>query len=337
MGSQVYYNSPSEAVIVTPIEFVDLTTGAPADPTTVTVVVTDPTGGVTNYTYSAGSGLNAIVKASVGNYTLTIDGISKPGLYSYVWVGSGNNVQQVSPGTFRLVPLSDVGVGMTGWYTGMEELKSRLGITDHANDYEMQLAIQTVKTWIDSYCGQHFNQIAETRTFAPNSVWGCDIDPLVSTPSIVSGAQVNLDYTGNGVYNVAWTQNVEYQFLIGPPGNIRDNYNINAAGVPRPYKHIQVLTGVPGNSAQPGGGWFPWIWPYTYLNRVQVIGTWGWNVVPPQVAMASMMLSVDLYKSKDAPWGVAGVNDLGIVKVQSNPWIVELLKDFILMSRKAGV
>jgi hypothetical protein len=186
-------------------------------------------------------------------------------------------------------------------------------------------------------CGRHFYQLQETRTFAPVSVWECPIDDLVSTPSVVSSTQVNLDYEGNGVYSVPWTLNENYQLKLGDMGNTEDNYNINAAGVPRPYRNIQVLAGISGVPAIPGGGWFPWLWPYTYLNRVQVIGTWGWNVIPPAIQQASMMLAVDLYKSKDAPWGVAGVSDLGIVRVQSNPWVVELLHDFVLMSRKAGV
>lgn len=334
--TQVFYSSPSEAVAVTPVAFVDLTTGQPADPTSITCVLIDPTGTIANYTYNpANTGIGDIEKVSPGNYTLTADGLTVSGLYSYTWVGTGNNVQMVVPGTFRLIALTDVGTGMQFWYTGLDELKHRLNINDSRNDYEAQLAIQTVANWINNYTGRHFYQLKETRTFVPESVWGCALDDIVS--STAPQTQVNLDYEGNGVYDTAWQYGKNYQLKLSGLGNAEDGYNVNAAGVPRPYRHLQVLTGVSGVTSVPGGGWLPWLWPYTYLNRVQVITNWGWDTVPPNISMASMMLSVDLYKSKDAPWGVAGVSDLGIVKVQSNPWVIELLKDYVNMRRKAGV
>src|SRR5579859_6320055 len=143
MSSQVLYDSPTQAVAVTSAAFLNQA-GVATDPASVSAVVTDPTGAITNYAYPNGGGLNNIARSGTGAYSLTIDGISVPGLYTYVWVGSGNGVQQVTPGTFRLVPLSDVGTGMQYWYTGLEELKSRLGEnpagkTYHATDYEMQL------------------------------------------------------------------------------------------------------------------------------------------------------------------------------------------------------
>src|ERR1700733_13918018 len=126
MSSQVLYDSPTQAVAVTEVTFLSQA-GVATDPATITAVVTDPTGTIANFTYPGGGGLNSILRASTGNYTLTLDGIDVPGLYTYVWVGAGNNVQQVTPGTFRLMPLADVGYGMQYWYTGLEELKSRLG------------------------------------------------------------------------------------------------------------------------------------------------------------------------------------------------------------------
>jgi hypothetical protein len=34
---------------------------------------------------------------------------------------------------------------------------------------------------------------------------------------------------------------------------------------------------------------------------------------------------------------VAGVSDLGVVRIQSNPWLVENLRPFINSRRKVGV
>lgn len=345
MSAQVLYDSPTEAVALASVTFLN-TSGAITDPSSITAVVIDPTGAITNYTYTGGSGNNTIVKVATGDYSLTITGIDAPGLYTYTWVGSGNGVQQVTPGTFRLIPLTDVGFGMQFWYTGMEELKSRLGLSPgdknyNTFNYEMQLAIHTVSNWINRYCGRHFYQLAETRTYMPDTIWELNIDDLV--PSQAANTIVNLDYDGDGIYETAWGNPAApvgtgtfYQLKLGDPSNYADNWNRNAAGgVARPYTQIQALM-IPGAIAT-NGAWLPFVWPYSHLNRVQVIGTFGWDYVPPEVQQASLMLCTDIYKSKDTPWGMAGTAEVGMVRVQSNPWVVELLRPYILARRKWGV
>lgn len=345
MGSQVLYNSATEAVALTEVTFLNQS-GTVTDPSSITLVVIDPTGAITNFTFSSGSGFNVITKVSAGNYSMTLDGISVAGLYTYTWVGSGNGVQQVTPGTFRLVPLSNVGFGMQYWYTGLEEFKSRIGLLPsdknyHSFDYEMQLAIHTVANWINRYCGRHFYQLSETRYYMPDTIWELKIDDLV--PSLAASTTVNLDYDGDGIFETAWGNPAPplgtgtfYQLKLGDPSNYQDNYNPNAAGgVARPYTQLQALM-IPGAIAT-NGAWLPFVWPYSHLNRVEIIGTWGWDYVPPEVQQASLMLVTDIYKSKDTPWGMAGTAEVGLVRVQSNPWVVELLRPYIRAQRKWGV
>src|SRR6202020_1464423 len=149
MSATVYYDNAVDAAAVIPVQFVNYLTGVAADPAAISCVVTDPLGNVTTYTYSAGSGLNVITRTSTGNSSLTLDGLTSAGLWTFVWIGSGANVQQTTPGTFRIVPLTQVGLGMQYWYVGKEELKSRLGIanSDVASDFEIQLAIQCAPHW----------------------------------------------------------------------------------------------------------------------------------------------------------------------------------------------
>ncbi len=351
MSSQVLYNSPTEAIAITSVVFTDLS-GATADPSAVSLVLTDPAGTITNFTYSTGSAPNHIVKDSAGHYSLTVDGISVPGLYTFVWVGSGNNVQQVTPGTFRLVPLTNVGYGMQYWYTGLEELKSRLSpkgnpLTDpnyHNFDYEAQLAIHCVANWINRWTGRHFYRLQEARTYMPDTIWELPVDDIVASTAGLT--TVALDYDGDGVYETNWGTPAPplgsdaafnyYTLKIGNPSNYEDNWNPNAAGgVPRPYNQLQALM-VPGATGT-NGAWLPFVWPYAHLNRVQVTTSWGWDYVPPEVQQASMMLCVDIYKSKDTPWGMAGTAETGLVRVQSNPWVVELLRPYVNFRRKVGV
>lgn len=342
MSAQVLYDSPTEAIVVNPVVFLNAA-GVATDPTSITCVVTDPTGTMTTYTYLVSAGLT---RTSTGNYTLTITGVTVPGLYMFVWVGSGNTVMQVTPGTFRLIPLNDVGYGMQYWYTGLQELKSRLGLQPGGKnydtfDFEMQLAIHTVSNWINRYCGRHFYQLQETRTYMPESIWELGIDDLA--PSKASSTIVNLDYDGDGIFETAWGSPAApvgngtfYALKLGVPSNGEDNYNPNAAGgVARPYRQLQAMM-VPG-AVQTNGAWLPFVWPYSHLNRVQVIGTWGWDYVPPEVQQASLMLCQDIYLSRDAPWGMTGSAATGMQRVQSNPWVVELLRPYINGKRKWGV
>ena len=344
VSSQVLYDSPTQAVAVTSAAFLNQA-GVATDPASVSAVVTDPTGAIANYAYPNAGGLNNIARSATGDYSLTIDNIDVPGLYTYVWIGSGSGVQQVTPGTFRLIPLSDVGYGMQYWYTGLEELKSRLGEAPgsknyNVNNFEMQLAIHTVANWINRACGRHFYRLTEARTYMPETIWELGVDDIA--PSTAAQTVVNLDYDGDGIFETAWGNPAApvgtgsfYQLKLGVPGNAADNYNPNAAGgVPRPYRQLQALM-VPGGVAT-NGAWLPFVWPYSHLNRVQVITTWGWDYVPPEVQQASLMLCHDIFLSKDTPWGMAGTAASGMVRVQSNPWVVELLRPYIC-ARKWGV
>jgi hypothetical protein len=344
MGAQVLYDSATEATAVTPVDFLNAS-GVTTDPVTITCVVTDPTGVITNYNYGGSPPNNIITRTSAGNYSLTVTGITVPGLYMFVWVGSGNGVQQITPGTFRLIPLTDVGYGMQYWYTGMEELKSRLGLLPgdknyNSFNYEMQLAIHCVANWINGYAGRHFYQLQEARTYFPESIEETGIDDLA--PSMAANTLVNLDYDGDGIFETAWGKPASplgtgtfYQLKTGRPSNPADNWNPNArGGVAWPYNQLQAIL-YPGTAA-PGGQWLPFVWPYSHLNRVQVIGTWGWDYIPPEVQQASLMLCTDIYKSREAPWGLAGTAETGLVRIQSNPWVVELLRRYVNPKRKWG-
>jgi hypothetical protein len=290
--------------------------GVATDPTVVTCIVTDPVGVQTTHTYLGASPAD-ITKPLVGNYALSVScAPSTPGidgLWTYEWVGTGTQVvDNVAPGTFRVFPPPSPNI-----YCGLEELKDRLGITDTTDNYAAEQAVQAASGWVNEYCGQHFYRITETRTFVPHGILMCNIDPLISASAL------NVDTTGNGVFDEAWIQNTDYQLYQSP-----DRYNLNAAGVQRPYKKVQVIQ---------SGKWFPFLYPYSHLDRVQIVGTWGWPSVPPPVAQATLVLAAQWFKEKDAPFGVAGVNDFGVVRVQQNPWVVEMLRPYINVKFKVGV
>jgi hypothetical protein len=167
-------------------------------------------------------------------------------------------------------------------------------------------------------CGRHFNRITEARTYQPTNVWLLETDDIVPGTPIT----VNVDQDGDGIFEQQWAA-TDYQLYFG-----RGDYNQNIIGIPRPYRRLQVTQ---------SGKWLPFTWPYTRLDRVQINTTWGWPSVPWPVPEANRILAADLFKSKDAPFGVAGVSDYGLVRIQSNPWLVEMLRAFVNPRVKVGI
>jgi len=313
MTSTIYYDNQNEIALLSN----EFQAGDPlvdTDPTTVSCVVTDPSGNQVVHTYNGASPAD-ITKPLVGHYELivpcspAITGID--GLWSYIWIGTGA-VSDVQPGTWRVFPPQ-----LGNWYCGLEELRDRISVEDGSDDFAMQQAIQAASTWINEHCATHFYRITETRTFVPYDIRELTIDPLVSITSL------NVDQTGNGVFAEAWTQNVDYQLKFG-----KDRYNLNALGVQRPFKKVQVLQ---------NGKWFPYIYPFAHMDRVQITGTWGWPSVPPTVSQACLELATEWFKRKDAPFGIAGAGDLGVVRIQANPWIIEMLRPYTDQRLKVGV
>lgn len=315
MTATVFYDSTAETAVITAT--FQNAAGAATDPTTVTCVVTDPSGTQVTHTYQ-GAAPADIVRTALGAYQLTVtcspSVAGADGLWGYAFIGTGT-VSDVHPGTWRVLPLAISQL----WYVGLEEMTDRLGITDAADTAKMQTSIAATAGWINSYCGRHFNQVTETRTYQPYDIWVLDTDDIVPGAAIT----LKVDYDGDGTYEDTWVQGTDYQLRLGP-----GLYNVSATGTPRPYRQVQ---------AAGSGKWFPFTWPFTRLDRVQIATSWGWSRVPWEVTEANRILAADLFKMTEAPFGVAGMADYGIVRVQSNPWLVELLRTYVLPRRKVGV
>lgn len=316
MSSDVFYDNGNEFATLTVTFKVN---GVATDPTAVTCIVTDPAGGQVVHTF-AGAAPADITKTSTGNYKLdvscspSVTGIE--GLWSYAWVGTGA-ASDVQPGTWRVLALDQ-----PKWYVGPEELKDRLGQLDTTTDSQLIPVCLSVSRWIDRYCGRHFFRVTDTRTYEPDNL------SLLNCDDIVSVTSLKIDNDGDGVYETTWVQGTNYILRLGQGQYDQGIYNQLASGEPKPYTQIQVVG---------GSNFFPFIWPYVRLDRVQIQGVFGWPQVPPVVTQAALLIAADWFKLKDAPWGVAGIADLGVIRVQSNPWIHEQLRPYCRPRGKVGV
>jgi hypothetical protein len=318
----VYFDLPSTVVTV-PGTFTNAN-GVTVDPAAVSIVVTSPAGTATTYSYAAlNTGPNQVVKDSTGKYHIDLTpfnpGPAEAGLWNWNFIGAGGPVQngcQIFPGSFRVFPLNS-GAAVNFAYCSVGEVKSALAVSpdDTKDDFEIQRAVLSATSMLTNECGQHFYRVTEARTFTYDSITALFTDPFV--PGSITSFK--LDYDGDGVYEVTWAENVNYQAM-----RFADHYNAGYLGEKRPHNYVQALL----NSSVGGGQFLPFIWPWTQRNRVQITATWGWQSVPQNIANAALILAVDLFKAKDTPWGVAGFGELGLVRVQSNPQIMDLITDY---------
>ena len=109
------------------------------------------------------------------------------------------------------------------------------------------------------------------------------------------------------------------------------------SGAARPYRQAQIIQ---------TGKWFPFTWPYTHLDRISITGTWGWPAVPAPVMQGTFLIAAQLFKLKDAPFGVAGNSTFG-TSIRSQEWagssmiqgdstLMQMLVPYI-SGRKVGV
>ena len=328
MSSQIFYDNAASSCVIDPVTFLNLV-GAQTDPASISLTVTDPIGDISNYSgYASPPGsVNEIIKINTGNYSATLTGLTTPGLYSFVWVGTGNGVNQVTAGSFRVISISAALNGQQNWYCGLEEFKSRNSIlaSSTADDYEISMAIQAATGWINRYCGTHFFRVFEPRTFPITNLYYLPIDQIV--PGSISSFL--LDDDGDGIFETVWTEGVNFQVY-----REGDTYNQTYAGIKRPFDYVKAILSPPPGS---GGQFFPFVWPFSHDDRVKITGTWGWPQIPEEVTQACLIMSSQLFREKDSPWGVAGMGDMGVIRTSQSPYLVELLRPFINPRKKVGI
>jgi hypothetical protein len=290
MSATVFFADPANELAT--LQNVFSVNGVATDPTSVTLTVTDPTGATST---------PSVTHVTTGTYSANV-ACTVAGVWLYKWVGTGT-ASDVQEGTFTVSTIDQT------LYCTVEELKSRLGITDTGDDFEITLAVQAACRSIDEITGRYFWRGTDTRTYVPESIMRQPLDDLVSVTSF------KVDRDGDGVFEETWTQGTDYALEVAP-----GRYNVSAKGEQWPYTAAVVIT---------GGKLLPFVWMWSHLDRVQVTGVFGWPAVPLAVKQAALIASADLFRLKDAPFGVAGFGEFGAVRIQANPRVMSLLKRYI--------
>ena len=187
-------------------------------------------------------------------------------------------------------------MAITNGYATLTQIKGYMSISDNTDNDLLEDLIESASRSIDRIANRRFylDSVASARLYRAYSDIFVYVDDIGTTSSLV----VKTDSNGNGSYAKTLTLNQDY--ILDP---------LTAPSLSRPYTQLTMVSntetwpifpGLTQNGLRPG---------------VQVTARWGWPSVPDDINMACLILTADLYKRKDAPGGILGLGDLGVVRM----------------------
>lgn len=182
-------------------------------------------------------------------------------------------------------------MAITNGYCTLTDVKNALRINDTLDDFLIESSITSASRMIDQYCNRYFysTSSAEVRYFKANDGFVCWIDDAQSISEIKTSSTDPL------IFDTTW-QDGDFQVM---PANRWANGG---------YYPITAITATDNYL-------FP-VWADIAL--VKVTGQFGWSSVPDSIKFATIIQASRLFKRLESPLGVAGVSDLGIMRVGSN-------------------
>lgn len=195
---------------------------------------------------------------------------------------------------------------MAADYTSVPEMKDRLKTMSSEQDENLGRAVDAAHVGVDDYCYRTFTLAgsATPRVFVRDAdkPWIVDVDDISSTSGLVV-ADTGATYT---------------QYELTPLNGLGPN------GRAWPYTRISLATGHFAASTT------------NVTATVTITARWGWLTVPPPVRDACRILAGDLFAMNKNRFGVAGVSEMGVMRIRENT-ILRTLLDPYVNYRKAGV
>lgn len=176
---------------------------------------------------------------------------------------------------------------------------------DTSDDTMIATVLTATYSAINKACGRVFSTSTGSRLYQAANSYCLKVDDISSA----TGLTVSHDNANSGVYDVIWTT-ADYE--LRPLNGLLE-------GQPWPYTEIRAV----GAQTFP-----PSYWPSDRAH-IQISATWGWPSVPNDIIQATKILALDLYKAKDAPFGVAGASsDFGLLRIRENNQLKMLLQPY---------
>lgn len=188
-------------------------------------------------------------------------------------------------------------------YVTLAQLKTRLGVTDAADDALFTAAVDAATEGINHACGRDFQKatVATARRYRPTGAM------LVITHDFhaEAGLVVKTDEDDDGTFETTLTASA---YELEPIDGIVSGQ----AGWP--WWKVRLVDGT--------------VFPRGRRHTVQVTAQWGWAAVPDSIINAAYVLAEDLAKLRDAPFGVGGFGEFGRIRARENPQVALLINDY---------
>ena len=181
-------------------------------------------------------------------------------------------------------------MALTNCYCTLAELKASLAISDSIDDTPLEAAITATSRMIDDYTGRFFyrNGTAQTpvsRYYTPLDPWTMNMDDNYTITEVAT------DDNFNQTWNTVWATS---DYMLEPVNNPQRGWPVNRILAIGRY-----------------------VWPYYLPQSCRITGIWGWNAVPAEVNMATLIQAARLFTRRQSPFGIAGSPDLGTVRLSA--------------------
>jgi hypothetical protein len=217
-------------------------------------------------------------------------------------------------------------MALTNAYATVAELRGLLKDDGAKLDAPtIERALNASSRAIDDYCHRRFwvDATVQTREYQVLSPRLAHLDDISTTTGLIVKTDTGLDAS----WATTWTSGTD--FRLEPRNADKDGpsyawWKIVAIGA----KLFPICHG-------PGGAWGgSQLVVYRERDTLQVTAMFGWSTIPDQVNQACLLKAVSLFKRKDAPFGVAGFGEFGVVRIGRNdPDVQGLLDPFVRWDR----
>lgn len=182
----------------------------------------------------------------------------------------------------------------------------------HPDDDLFEAAITGVSRWIDTKCKRHFYQVDEPRDFAASDLYNLNLGHF---NDLVSIDTLTTDEDGDGVFETTWIEGTDFE--LRPK-------NVMAGAEEKPYRLVRALGRRFPVNITAGGR----------IERIRMSGTWGWPAFPAGVVTGTKIQVARVVKRKEAPEGIVGLNQFGVVRVSGkpDPDVMDAIKPYRLRS-----
>lgn len=191
-------------------------------------------------------------------------------------------------------------------YATLAELKTYANATKDTYDTLLTDALEAASRAVEQACNRQFNDAgsATARVYYPDHSCLVRPDDFHTTTGLV----VKTDTGNDGTFETTWAA---ADFEVRPLNGV-----------------VSGQAGWPYNQIWSDGSLlFP-----TGARRapVEVTARWGWAAVPKPIKQATLIIAEELYKLKDAPFGVAGNGTYGEIRVRDNPMAMKKLMPYVI-------